>query len=276
MRLNDRAGGSTHLSPLLRGAATSAVILAAGYGSRIAALGRPKPLVEVAGRSLLEWSIRQAAAAGIGHFVVVTGHQAEQVEAQLGLLAARYSVPVEACRLSDWTRPNGYSVMAGAARVQGNYLLIMADHIFSAEVLQRLMAAPMQSRGALLAIDRDVSGPMVDPDDATFVTLMGDRISTIGKQLDSFDAVDCGAFVATPDLAAAIGSAIAEGRAGSLSDGMQWLADRGLAGTIDVTGEWWIDVDDPQMHRLAQAGVALHLQPAAELENASRAGWAAA
>ncbi len=78
-----------------------------------------------------------------------------------------------------------------------------------------------------------------------------------------YDAVDCGAFIATPDLAAAIDEAIAEGAAGSLSEGMQLLADRGAADTIDTTGHWWIDVDDPRMHAMAEAKAPRHLAGAA-------------
>jgi choline kinase len=230
-----------------------ALILAAGFGSRLAGVAPVKPLAEVAGMALIEWSVRQAAAVGVRRAVVVTGHGADAVEARLPGIAARCGIAVEPCRLADWSRPNGVSVMAGAARTTGNYLLLMADHLFAAGLLAELMQAMAQPRGAVLAIDRNWAAPAIDPDDATWVERHGDgRIARIGKHLDSFDAVDCGAFIATPDLAPAIAAAMAEGALGSLSDGMQWLADRGAAGTIDVTGHSWIDVDDPAMLALAE------------------------
>jgi len=97
----------------------------------------------------------------------------------------------------------------------------------------------------------------VDPDDATWVKL-DDKgfIAAIGKTIEPYDAVDCGAFLATPELAAAIAAAIAAGKAGSLSDGMQHLADQGRAATFDIGSEpaecWWMDVDDPRAHALAE------------------------
>lgn len=231
----------------------NALILAAGYGSRLAGIAPMKPLVEVAGTALLEWSVRQAAAVGALRAVVVTGHGAEAVEAQLPKMAARTGVRLEPCRLADWSRPNGYSVMAGAARISGNYLLLMADHLFAAGLLAELMQAMAQRAGAVLAIDRSVSAPTIDPADATLVQRRANgQIARIGKHLAAYNAVDCGAFIATPDLAIAIAEAIAEGAPGSLSDGMQWLADRNLATTVDVTGHGWIDVDDPQMLALAE------------------------
>lgn len=230
-----------------------ALILAAGYGSRLAGVAPVKPLAAVAGTALIEWSVRQAAGAGARRAVVVTGHGADALEARLPEIAARCGIAVEPCRLADWSRPNGHSVMAGAARIAGNYLLLMADHLFAAGLLAELMQAKAQPGGAVLAIDRNWAAPAIDPDDATWVAQRADgRIARIGKHLDTFDAVDCGAFIATPDLAPAIAAAMAEGASGSLSDGMQWLADRGMAETLDVTGHSWIDVDDPAMRALAE------------------------
>lgn len=230
-----------------------ALILAAGYGSRLAGVAPVKPLAEVAGTALLEWSARHAAAVGVRRAVVVTGHAAEAVEAHLPGIAARCGITLDACRLADWSRPNGASVMAGAAHIAGNYLLLMADHLFAAGLLAELMQAKAQPKGAVLAIDRNVTARAIDPADATWVERRSDgRIARIGKHLTAFDAVDCGAFIATPDLATAIAAAMRAGAAGSLSDGMQWLADRGAAHTIDVTGHGWIDVDDPQMLALAE------------------------
>jgi choline kinase len=237
-----------------------ALILAAGYGSRLAALGAPKPLVPVAGVSLLEWSVRQAACVGITRAVVTTGHRAAEVEARLPGISYRTGVQLEACRLSDWSRPNGHSVMAGASMITGNYLLMMADHLFSTGLLGTIMRDFDRRGGAALAIDQAMTGPAIDPDDATWVRRRANgRIARIGKHLTHYDAVDCGAFIATPDLAAAIGEVVAEGAAGSLSEGMQRLADMGAADTVDVTGNWWIDVDCPQMHRLAEADAPQYL-----------------
>lgn len=242
----------------------NALILAAGLGSRLASeVPVPKPLAEVAGCSLIEWSVRQAASVGVRRVVVVTGHRAGEIEARLPGIMARTGVMVEACRIADWSRPNGHSVLAGAARIEGNYLLMMADHLFESALLARLVAHMDRHHGALLAIDRNCTGPAIDPADATWVETRSDgTIAAIGKHLAAYDAVDCGAFIATPDLAAAIADAVAAGAAGSLSDGMQRLAARRVADTLDVTGHWWIDVDDPQMLALAGSLAPAFLDPA--------------
>jgi choline kinase len=212
---------------------------------------------------MIEIGIRQAMAAGIARVIVVTGHRADQVEDFLADLALRLGIPIVPVRVADWSKPNGYSVLAGAAQCSGNYLLMMADHLFEAGILQGLLAVGDETRDVTLAIDRRIDSPLVDPEDATWVKT-DDRgyISAIGKTIASYDAVDCGAFLATPGLASAIETAIAAGRSGSLSDGMQALADGGRAATFDIGDGWWMDVDDPRAHALAEELAPQHLKSA--------------
>jgi choline kinase len=121
-------------------------------------------------------------------------------------------------------------------------------------ILTRLAAQGGADRGVTLAVDYRCDHPLIDPDDATWVKLdQAGFIRAIGKTIPEYDAVDCGAFLATPELAAAIRAAIAAGQAGSLSEGMQKLADAGRAATMDIGEAWWLDVDDPRAHELAEA-----------------------
>jgi len=230
-----------------------ALIIAAGFGSRLRGISDSKPMTPVAGVPLLELGVRQARAAGAARVVVVTGHEAERLEAALPALAERAGIPVVARRVADWSKPNGWSVIAGAEAISGDYLLMMSDHIFSGSILSRLARQGGADRGVTLAIDRRCDHPLIDPDDATWVKL-DERgfIAAIGKAIPAYDAVDCGAFLATPELAGAIRAAIAEGKAGSLSEGMQKLADAGRAATMDIGDAWWLDVDDPRAHALAE------------------------
>ena len=234
-----------------------ALIIAAGYGSRLREISDSKPLTPVAGVPMIELGVRQARAAGVERVVVVTGHQAIEIEKFLPGLSARVGIPVVSERVLHWSTPNGYSVVAGAARIAkmggGDYLLMMADHIFETGILERLARQGTKSRGVTLAIDRRTDNPLIDPADATWVKTDADgRIEAIGKSIPEYDAVDCGAFLATPELAAAIQAAIADGKSGSLSDGMQRLADAGRAATMDIGEAWWIDVDDPRAHAIAE------------------------
>lgn len=231
-----------------------ALIIAAGFGSRLRDISDSKPMTPIAGIPLLELGVRQAKAAGVERVVVVTGHEAERLESVLPALGERAGIPVVARRVADWSKPNGWSVLAGASVIAGDYLLMMSDHIFSAPILTSLARQGGTDRGVTLAIDRRCDNPLVDPDDATWVKLDdAGFITAIGKTIPQYDAVDCGAFLATPELARAIQAAIDEGKAGSLSEGMQRLADAGRAATMDIGSAWWLDVDDPRAYALAEA-----------------------
>ncbi len=61
----------------------SAMVMAAGLGKRMRPLTatRPKPLIDVAGRSLLDRALDGVAAAGVGHAVVNAHYFADQIEA---------------------------------------------------------------------------------------------------------------------------------------------------------------------------------------------------
>jgi choline kinase len=222
------------------------LIIAAGFGSRLRAVSPSKPLTPVAGVPLIERVIRAAAAGGASRFFVATGHEAARLEAFLDELPFEI-VPV---RVPDWDLPNGHSVLAGAAAIPGDYLLTMSDHLFDPAIVARLIAAPPAA--LTLAVDRDLAGPLLDMDDATKVATGTDGVIVrIGKALAEYDAVDTGLFRATPALAEAIGAG-----GGSLSEGVQRLADKGEAATLDVTGLRWLDVDDPAALAKAEAMLA--------------------
>ncbi len=63
----------------------SAMVMAAGKGTRMMPLtaDRPKPLIEVAGSSLLDHVLDHLRDAGVGHVVVNVHYRAEQVEAHM-------------------------------------------------------------------------------------------------------------------------------------------------------------------------------------------------
>ena len=239
-----------------------ALILAAGMGSRIRTAAPCKPLVRVHDMPLIEIAIRQLIRAGATRIVIVLGYQADTIRQAIQHLEPSLSAEIVFREIDDVSRPNGYSVLAGCGDMRGPYLLVMADHILSSPVLEHLADIDLtgSDTGAVLAIDHNIASPLVDPLDATWVaTDESGLIQHIGKHIAPYDAVDCGAFLATPALAEAISCAISKGMPGSLSDGMQILANEARAATVDIGDAWWIDVDDAHALALAQDEVRAHL-----------------
>jgi mannose-1-phosphate guanylyltransferase len=67
-----------------------ALVLAAGRSTRIEAVsgGRPKPLLRVGGRSLLEWNLRWLSQAGFGPLWINLHHRGPEVRAEVEAVAA--------------------------------------------------------------------------------------------------------------------------------------------------------------------------------------------
>ena len=94
-----------------------ALIVAAGYGSRLRAVSPSKPLTLVQGVPLIERVLRAALDGGVTDVTVVTGHEGERLERHLAVVAATLDVPLRCVRTSDWSLANGHSVLTGAEAI---------------------------------------------------------------------------------------------------------------------------------------------------------------
>jgi len=227
----------------------TAILLAAGQGSRLRASAPSKPLCPVAGVPLIDRAIASLAAAGMARVVVVAGYAAEAIEAHLA--ARRWPIAVETVRTTDWRQPNGVSTLAAAAHVSDEALLAMCDHLVTPDLYARVAQAGARS-GLTLGIDRRLGHRWIDPDDVTCVATEGDRIRAIGKGLEPHDCYDVGVF--------AIGQPLFEALRGlaepSLTEGVRILAAEDRAHIVDCSDLDWIDVDDPRALAEAEAWIA--------------------
>ena len=232
------------------GAIDTAVLLAAGEGSRLRASAPFKPLCSVAGVALIDHAIAGMAAAGITRVVVVTGYGATEIEAHLG--ARDWPVPVEAVRTPDWSLPNGVSALAAAGWVRdAGVLLAMCDHLVD-PVLYRRLAVAGAGPGLRLGIDRRLGHSWVDPEDVTCVRTRAAKITAIGKGLEPHDAYDTGVFAVGQPFFDALASLDAP----SLTEGVRVLAASAEAEAVDCSDIAWIDVDDAAALAHAEAAAA--------------------
>ena len=225
----------------------TAVLLAAGEGSRLRGSAASKPLCPVAGRPLIDHALTGLAEAGISRAVVVLGYRADAIEAHLA--ARAWPLAVETVRTPDHRQPNGVSVLAARPALAGaDALLAMCDHLAAPALYARVRRAGAGA-GLTLGIDRRLGHPWVDPLDVTAVRTDGDRIVAIGKGLAPHDAYDTGVF--------AIGQALMEALATlpspQLTEGVRLLAADARAGVVDCSDLDWIDVDDAPALAKAEA-----------------------
>ena len=233
---------------------TQAVILAAGFGSRLRPLTdtRPKALVPVAGQPLLGHALDALVDHGVTAVTVVVGYAADTVRAFVG---ERRDVAVQCVDNADYATTNTLaSLLCAEPTVRGDVLVLDGDLIFEPSVL-----APMLTRGTWLAIDRD--RPL--DDDAVKIAVGDDSVTVVavGKQL--------------PDGLAGVAESIGMARLEHetfralvpigrrlLESGMnqayyeaafQALLDAGARfGAADVTGLRWTEIDDHDDLRRAE------------------------
>ncbi len=224
-----------------------AIILAAGQGTRLRSVSPSKPLTSIAGRPLICRILDNLKAAGVTRPLVVTGYRGDEVAAVVEQWGA------ETLHNPDWAQPNGVSVLAAAGRLEAQSLLLMADHLASPGVYATVAASGRPTAGLVLGIDRRLGHPWADESDVTRVATRQGRIVAIGKALCSYDAHDCGVFLITPELMAALANVPSPG----LSDGVRVLAGQGRAAVVDVSAHDWIDIDDPRALAMAEAWMAV-------------------
>jgi len=152
------------------------LILAAGRGSRLGAMTamRPKCLVELAGRPLLDWQIAALRNGGVERVVVVTGYRHELIDAR----------GVDTVFNSAWDSTNMVSsLMVGVEKAGVPVIVSYSDIIYDSGLVRRLTEA-----GHALAISYDLDWRTLwerrfeDPlsDAETFRVDQDDRILEIG------------------------------------------------------------------------------------------------
>jgi 1L-myo-inositol 1-phosphate cytidylyltransferase len=232
------------------------VIIAAGRGSRLADRAASKPLLEVAGKPLIDRTIDAARRAGLKEFVVVTGFAGDEVEEHLRAKAAAEGIVVATVRNEEWEKENGLSVLKSRALAGPRFLLMVADHIFGPGLLDGLSRQAIGEDEVILAVDRRLEGhPHVDLDDVTRVRDAGGHIVAIGKNIADYNAFDTGAFLCTSALFSALEASQGRGDY-SLSSGIRLLAEKSKARTWTIGETFWIDVDDERALRRAEEAIA--------------------
>ena len=223
-----------------------ALVLAAGRGTRLRRRV-PKPLVKVCGRTLLGHCLRNLADLGIREFVVVVGHKAERVRTFVSDHRAAFPKgKIVWVYNKAYMRGNGVSVLCAQKYLDGPFLLSMVDHLYDPAMLRGLLSR----KGTLITVV-DSDPRFVDPEEATKVLMHRGQILRIGKQLQRYNALDCGVFLCSKQIFPVLREAVTQGH-DEWNHAKQRLARRHRAEVYDVRGGFWFDVDTPEEVRRAE------------------------
>jgi histidinol-phosphate aminotransferase len=192
------------------------------------------------------------AAEGIREAVVVIGHQGEQV--RRALQQATLETRLWFVENAHFDLKNGVSLLAAAKYVDRECILSMADHLYSPELLRRLLRFDLPKGASVLGVDYDIER-CFDLEDATKIRLRSGRITDIGKDIGDYNCIDTGVFRVGPELIEALASEVRATGDCSLSDGVRALAAQGRFYGCDVGDSRWIDIDTPAAFQKAEAMV---------------------
>ncbi len=220
----------------------TAVVLAAGMGRRLGFLYPPKPIVMLS-KPLLYYSLSSLASIGIKRVYVVTNPWSRKLIEDVLKKVDLFSLTETEVLWRYWEE-NGSSLLTGLKRAftleSEGVILVMSDHVFEPLI-------PLKSFEELeecpIAVGGDRSPRWVDVNEATKIRSFGDSYAKIfSKKLREFDFIDTGVFAFRRDSLEMIEEAYKNG-ALSVSEIMNYLAQRIRICIADVTGSSWIDVD---------------------------------
>jgi choline kinase len=233
-----------------------AIVLSAGKGSRLLPLTAecPKCLVELSGRTLLEWQLDSLFAAGIREVLVVTGFRPELVERVIAGRAMRQGEVATIFNPFFHVADNLGSAWMARAAMDRDFLLLNGDTLVPAALVARLLAAPRSP--ICLAVN---SKAAYDADDMK-VLCEGDRLVRVDKALEAgnFNAEAIGLSRFTGEGRDAFVEAVdqmirtPEGPAQFYLRAIDRLADTGIVAAASIDGLEWAEVDFPADLELAR------------------------
>jgi len=228
------------------------IILAAGKNSRLDT-GKPKSLIEINGRTLMERHIRNFQMIGVNNFCVVTGHNPEPIRDLIPVLASSYGVTIDLMHNERFDLENGYSVSVAESWVKTqkaeNFFLTMGDHAFQPEFVKTFdekISSERLKLKLILAVDKPGDwNKHIDIEDVTrvFASEKGE-ILKIGKMIEEYNCYDTGLFSMNSTVFDTLNKCFAEGKY-TISNMVSRLIAEKQARVLELSGYIWNDVDNP-------------------------------
>ncbi|MDP2952405.1 MAG: sugar phosphate nucleotidyltransferase [Chloroflexota bacterium] len=215
-----------------------AVVLAAGVGTRMRPLtyARPKVMLPLANRPLLEHLLLEIKKAGIGEFLLVVGYCAQKVQDYFGD-GSRWGVKI------DYAFQRRQSGTADALRqaegwTQEPFLLLNGDVLVKEGDIARVVAGPGMAMGVI-----EVS----DPAEKGVVEVEGDRVMRIHEKSPNPPSrlANAGVYLLTRDIFPALARVPKSPRGEyELTDSLQAVIDEGCP-IFHRRLDYWQDLSYP-------------------------------
>jgi len=233
----------------------TAVILAAGMGSRLRAEldDRPKGLLELGDKPIVEESILRLKHAGVERLVIVTGYMREAYEA----LARAFPELIVTAHNEVYDKSGSmYSLYCAREHLKGDFLLLESDLIYEQRALTEVIDCPADS--CVLLSDWTHSG------DEVYVSTADGRLVAMSKDRSSLPQAPTGELVGITKVSAELFrhmeafSAKAFERSLMVDYETDCLVGVAASHPIEcrvVEGLLWAEIDDPDHLARARGSV---------------------
>ena len=125
-------------------------------------------------------------------------------------------------------------------------MISMSDHFYNSELLKLIKSQSIENTIAIVGADYKIN-EIHDIDDGMKLDIDENShlINAMSKNLDTYNAIDCGIFKCKYSFFDYLIQAKEEGNC-SLSDACNLLIEKNLMGSVDIKNYPWIDIDTPE------------------------------
>ena len=212
-----------------------AVVLAAGEGRRLEPLTdvRPKPMLPVANRPLLEHVVESVVEAGIEEVVLVVGYKRERIQSHFGD-GDDWGIDIEYA-VQKKQLGTGHAILQAEDRISGPFLVLNGDRIIDASIVERMRNADAAD-DTLVAVTR-----AEDPSGLGVVEMEGDRVVGIAEKPPrhaiTSEVINAGVYRFDPGAFDAIRDTETTGEL-AITATLDRLAEEGRVRALRYRGTW--------------------------------------
>ncbi len=215
-----------------------AVVLAAGEGSRMRPLTytRPKVMLPIANKPIMEHLLIEIKKAGISEFIIIVGYHDEQVRDYFGN-GERWGVAIEYCRQSaQLGTADALRMVEGL--VDDNFLMTNGDIIVSQKDIRRLIRKKFNTMSVIEVEDTRGLG---------VVELREKKVVRIHEKTEKPPSrmANVGLYLFTPEIFAAISQTVKSPRGEyEITDSIQLMIENGVHISHQEISSW-LDLSYP-------------------------------
>ena len=225
-----------------------AVVLAAGKGIRLEPITstRPKHMIKIAGKPILERCLNELKACGIKDIVLVVNHMANAIEGYFGD-GGKLGIKIEYAR-QETVLGTGNALITAQSLVQEDFALVYGDLLFSANVMKKVLEKHQNERpSATMAVV-----PVMQPENYGIVELDDrDHVKRIIEKPNREEApsnlANTGIYVLSKDIITKVKETPASARGEwEIPDAIALMLNEGKGVlAVKVLEEDWMDIGRP-------------------------------